>query len=285
MHELVKYVMRGPKQAILLASISVMLPMMFWFGAATIALITLRQGLSQGLVVFVWTIIPALGWWFGLQDPGALIVLTSTFAMAGVLRYTVSWQSTLVTGGVISLITGLLAPYIMPEMIDLLMEMGEVMLQELAKNAPEEYDSTLDGAFRSLMIASFAASFYGMAVGSVFLARSWQARLFNPGGWQEEFHQMKLSPRFVLGVVLAVLFASSINIEPALVLMIATVPFIVCGLALVHGVVGKRKLGGQWIFGLYASVFILFPTVLILLVVLALLDSLVNFRSRIQAQQ
>lgn len=55
MHELVKYVMRGPKQAILLASISVLLPMMFWFGAATIALITLRQGLSQGLVVFIWT--------------------------------------------------------------------------------------------------------------------------------------------------------------------------------------------------------------------------------------
>ncbi|MFT7185503.1 MAG: hypothetical protein ACI84K_000883 [Pseudohongiellaceae bacterium] len=285
MHELVKYVMRGPKQAILLASISVMLPMMFWFGAATIALITLRQGLSQGLVVFIWTIIPALGWWFGLQDPGALIVLISTFAMAAVLRYTVSWQSTLVTGGVISLVTGLLAPYIMPEMIDMLVEMGKVMLQDLAKSAPEEYNTILDNAFRTLMIASFAASFYGMAVGSVFLARSWQARLFNPGGWQEEFHQMRLSPRFVLGVVGAVIFASAINIEPVLVLMIATVPFIVCGLALVHGVVGKRKLGGQWIFGLYASVFILFPTVLILLVVLALLDSLVNFRSRVQAQQ
>jgi hypothetical protein len=285
MHELVKYVMRGPKQAILLASISVMLPMMFWFGAATIALITLRQGLSQGLVVFIWTIIPALGWWFGLQDPGALIVLISTFAMAAVLRYTVSWQSTLVTGGVISLVTGLLAPYIMPEMIDMLVEMGKVMLQDLAKSAPEEYNTILDSAFRTLMIASFAASFYGMAVGSVFLARSWQARLFNPGGWQEEFHQMRLSPRFVLGVVGAVIFASAINIEPVLVLMIATVPFIVCGLALVHGVVGKRKLGGQWIFGLYASVFILFPTVLILLVVLALLDSLVNFRSRVQAQQ
>lgn len=284
MHELVKYVMRGPKQAILLASISVMLPMMFWFGAATIALITLRQGLSQGLVVFIWTIIPALGWWFGLQDPGALIVLVSAFAMAAVLRYTVSWQSTLVTGGVISLLAGLLAPYIMPEMIDLLMEMGEVMIQELAKTAPEEYDTVLDSAFRTLMIASFAASFYGMAVGSVFLARSWQARLFNPGGWQEEFHQMRLNPRFVLGIFVAVFFASIINIEPVLVLMIATVPLIVCGLALVHGVIGKRKLGGQWIFGLYASVFILFPTVLILLVVLALLDSLVNFRSRIQAQ-
>ena len=276
--------MRGPKQAKLLASISVMLPMMFWFGAATIALITLRQGLSQGLVVFIWTIIPALGWWFGLQDPGALIVLISTLVMAGVLRYTVSWQSTLVAGGVISLVTGMLAPYIMPEMIDMLMEMGEVMIQELAKTAPEEYNTTLDSAFRSLMVASFAASFYGMAVGSVFLARSWQARLYNPGGWQEEFHQMRLSSRFVIGVALAVMFASAINIEPILVLMIATVPFIVCGLALVHGVIGKRKLGGQWIFGLYASVFILFPTVLILLVVLALLDSLVNFRSRIQAQ-
>jgi len=284
MHELVKYVMRGPKQAIILASISVLIPMMFWFGAATIALITLRQGFRQGLVVFIWTVIPALGWWFGLQDPGALIVLFSALVMSSVLRYTVSWQSTLVAGGVISLLTGLLAPYIMPELIDMLMEMGEVMLQELAKSAPEEYDTNLDGAFRSLMIASFAASFYGMAIGSVFLARSWQSRLFNPGGWQEEFHQMRLSPRFVIGIALAVVLAPSLNIEPALILMVAAVPVMVCGLALVHGVIGKKKLGGQWIFGLYVSVFILFPTVLILLVMLALLDSLVNFRSRIQTR-
>jgi len=283
MHELVKYVMRGPKQAILLASISVLIPMMFWFGAATIALVTLRQGFRQGLVVFIWAVIPALGWWFSLQDPGALIVLFMSLVMASILRYTVSWQGTLAAGGVISLVTGLLAPHIMPELIDMLMEMGEVMLQELAKNAPEDYDTTLDGAFRSLMIASFAASFYGMAVASVFLARSWQSRLFNPGGWQEEFHQMRLSPRFIIGIALIVMIAPSLNIEPALVMMITAIPLLVCGLALVHGVIGKKKLGGQWIFGLYVSAFILFPTVLILLVVLALLDSLVNFRSRIQA--
>jgi len=283
MHELVKYVMRGPKQAILLASISVLIPMMFWFGAATIALVTLRQGFRQGLVVFIWAVIPALGWWFSLQDPGALIVLFMSLVMASILRYTVSWQGTLAAGGVISLVTGLLAPYIMPELIDMLMEMGEAMLQELAKNAPEDYDTTLDSAFRSLMIASFAASFYGMAVASVFLARSWQSRLFNPGGWQEEFHQMRLSPRFIIGIALIVMIAPSLNIEPALVMMIAAIPLLVCGLALVHGVIGKKKLGGQWVFGLYVSAFILFPTVLILLVVLALLDSLVNFRSRIQA--
>jgi len=203
--------------------------------------------------------------------------------MASILRYTVSWQGTLAAGGVISLVTGLLAPYIMPELIDMLMEMGEAMLQELAKNAPEDYDTTLDSAFRSLMIASFAASFYGMAVASVFLARSWQSRLFNPGGWQEEFHQMRLSPRFIIGIALIVMIAPSLNIEPALVMMIAAIPLLVCGLALVHGVIGKKKLGGQWVFGLYVSAFILFPTVLILLVMLALLDSLVNFRSRIQA--
>jgi len=277
------YIMRGRKQAAIFATVATLIPMMFWFGAAAIALVTLRHGLSQGLAVFVWAIIPAMGWWLGWQDPGALIVLLSTLVMASVLRYTVSWQSALVAGGVVSLVTGLLVPSLMPELINALMTLADEVFRELAREAQVEYDDQIQGSFRSLMIASFASSFYGMAVGSLFLARSWQSRLFNPGGWQQEFHLMKLSPGLVAALVLAQVVAPILGIDSVLVMMIAVIPAVVCGLALVHGLISKKKLGGQWLFGFYFSVVMLFPTFLMLLVFLALLDSLVDFRKRIQA--
>jgi len=283
MHELVKFAMRGPRQAVILASFSVLVPMMFWYGAAIIGLVTLRKGLTQGLIVFAWTIIPALGWWFSVQDPGALIVLLSTLLMACVLRYTVSWQSTLVVGGVISLIAGILTTYIMPDLIDTLMDVATPIFKELAEKSQQQYSVDHQGMFRSLMIASFAASFYGMSVGSIFLARSWQSQLFNPGGWQEEFHQLRLSPRFLMAILLFVVVAPSIGIDSMLAMMIAAIPVLVCGFALVHGVIGKKQMGGQWLFGFYLSVVMLFPTVLVLLIFVAMLDSLVNFRSRIRA--
>jgi hypothetical protein len=62
MHELAKISMRGPTQAILLASISMLVPMMFWFSAAVVALVTLRKGFNQGAVVFFWTVLPAMVW-------------------------------------------------------------------------------------------------------------------------------------------------------------------------------------------------------------------------------
>lgn len=285
MHELAKFAMRGPRQAVMLAGISVLIPMMFWVGAAIIGLTTLRKGSGQGFVIFAWASIPALGWWFSMQDPGALIVLFSAWLMSSVLRYSVSWQLTLVTGGVISLATGILAPFIMPELIDALMELTDQVFRELAEQSQQEYNAELQSEFQSLMIASFAASFYGMAIASVFVARSWQSQLYNPGGWREEFHQLRLSPKLLMGMLFFVAVAPSIGIDWALVMMVVTIPILVCGLALVHGVIGKKRLNGQWLFGFYISVVILFPTVLILTTMLAVIDSLVNFRSRIQVPE
>jgi len=262
-----------------------MIQMMFWFGAAIVGLITLRRGLNQGLNVFIWASIPALGWWFSMQDPGALVVLTSVLLMAAVLRSTVSWHGTLAVGGAVSLVTGILAPYIMPELIDTLMELADQFFKRLAEESDQEYDATLQEGFRSMMVASFATSFYGMALASLFLARSWQASLFNPGGWRQEFHQLRLNVRAVLGIVLLTVVLPLLGVNPALVVMVAIVPVMVCGFALVHGVIAKRKLGTQWLFGVYFSAVLMFPTVLMLIALLALLDSLVDFRSRVQAPE
>lgn len=285
MHDLAKLAMRGPWQAAIMASVSVMIPMMFWFGAAIVGLVTLRLGLSRGLSVFIWASIPALAWWSAMQDPGALVVLISVLSMAAVLRTTVSWQATLAVGGVISLLVGIVAPVLMPELIDTLMSLTEEFFKRLAEESQQEFDEQIQESFKMLLVASFASSFFGMAVMSLFLARHWQAGLYNPGGWREEFHQIRLSSRMVFGLILLIVIVPMMGINPALVFAVAAVPIMVCGFALVHGVIAKRKLGGQWLFGVYFSAILLFPTVLMLIALLALIDSLVDFRARIQSPE
>lgn len=284
MRDLAAYVMRGPKQAAMVALLCTLIPMMFWLGAAVIGLVTLRQGASQGLAVLVWAILPALGWWLGLQDPGASIVLVSVFLMALVLRATVSWQFTLVTGVGWSVLVGILVPWLTPELIDTLVDMADQVFRNLADNADLEANDQLKTSFRSLMIASFAASFFGMALGALCLARSWQSQLYHPGGWRQEFHSLRLAPKTLLGLLVAIVLMPVAGVDGSLVLIIALVPLTLCGLALVHGVIGKKNLGGQWLFGFYFLVVMLFPTVLMVVAMLALLDSVIDFRSSMESR-
>lgn len=284
MRELAKYVMRGPKQAAIVAFCSALIPMMFWLSAAVIALVTLRQGVQKGLAIFVWSIIPALGWWVGWQDPGAFIVMLTALVMSSILRITVSWQSTLMSGVLLTLLFGLAVPKMMPELIDTLMMMAEPVFQDMAKNAQVEYDAQVQEGFQSIMIASFAATFFAFAMGSMVLARSWQAALFNPGGWKSEFHQLRMSPLFATACLAMVVLAPSLGMNVMLLLMTVTIPALVCGLALVHGVIAKKNLGGQWLVGFYVSILMLFPTVLVLVVIMAFIDSLLDFRRRLQTK-
>jgi hypothetical protein len=284
MRELAVFVMRGPRQAAIVAFVCTLIPMMFWLAAAIIGLVTLRGGLRQGAAVLVWAIIPALGWWLGLQDPGAVVVLLSTLVMAEVLRATVSWQLAFVVGALISVLVGILVPMMMPELIDTLVAMADQVFRDLAADAKLEYDDTVKASFRSMMIASFAASFYGMALGSLCLARSWQSKLYNPGGWKQEFHQLRLTPKTMLGFMAAMLVSPYIGVDATLLLLIVMLPITICGLALVHGVIGKKNLGGQWLFGFYVLVVILFPTVLMVVSMFAIVDSVFDFRGRMKGE-
>jgi phage shock protein PspC (stress-responsive transcriptional regulator) len=284
MRDLAAFVMRGPRQAAIVAFVCTLIPMLFWLGAAVVGLVTLRQGFSKGLAILIWALIPALGWWLGMQDPGALVVLVNTLLMAAVLRATVSWQLTFVSGAAWSVLIGILIPWLAPELIEMLVGMADQVFQGLAKDADLEYTGEVQDSFRSLMIASFAATFFGIALGALCLARAWQAQLYNPGGWQEEFYRIRFEPKLLLGMMLAMFVAPYLGIDATLVFLIALLPILVCGIALVHGLIGMKKLGGQWLIGFYAVVVMLFPTTLFLIAMMAILDSVMNFRSRVESQ-
>jgi hypothetical protein len=120
-----------------------------------------------------------------------------------------------------------------------------------------------------------------LAICLTMMARWWQALLYNPGGFRQEFHGLRLPPR--LAMALAALFLAASFGVPVLAgwVLYFVMPLFFAGLALVHGLVGLKKLSGLWLGAFY--MLLLSPVVAQLLTVAALFDSWYDFRSRVEA--
>ena len=282
MRALAEFLMRGPKQAVIVAVIAAALPLMFWLSAAVLTLVTLRKGVGEGINVLVWALLPAIAWWVKLGDPGIVLVLVFSWVMAVALRQTISWEKTLIAGVVTAFITGLLLPVLLPEVIQQLIDMAKEVYRQIDPEMVKQLSGELEPAFTSLMVGSLATTYLAIALGAVVLARSWQSSLYNPGGFREEFHSFKLSPVFSLCAVGLALFGPSISLNVVLLVLIMLVPLTLAGIALVHGSVAKRNLGGHWLFVFYMSTLILGPSLFLLIVFMAILDSWFDFRRRIK---
>src|SRR5690606_39352678 len=84
-----------------------------------------------------------------------------------------------------------------------------------------------------------------MALISLMIGRYWQGGLYNPGGFRQEFHQLRLPVMSSIGllvlVVLAPQWASLAMLSP-----VSSVPLLIGGRALPRGGVGARDLGRGW---------------------------------------
>ncbi|MDX1587954.1 MAG: hypothetical protein R3296_03370 [Oleiphilaceae bacterium] len=281
MQALAQWVMRGPLQASLAAVIAFALPFLFWLGAAIVALVTLRLGPRAGMMIAAWAVLPAAGWLFMGQDPAPLSVLMISLTMAWLLQATVSWERMLLGGAVAALLLGELIPRLLPELTAKLVEMGVSLYQQMNPEMAAELGEELEPMVRLMMIGTTGALNFLMALLATLLGRGWQARLFNPGGFQREFHDFRLSGPATLVLVMVMAFAPMLGANPALASLVFGVPLVVAGLALVHGLVGRRNMGRVWLVVLYASVVVLGPSLLLMLIFVAILDSWLDFRKRL----
>lgn len=284
MRALAEFILRGRTQAILVAMLTAAVPFLFWVSAATVGLITLRKGSQAGLGLLLWAALPALGWWITQQNPMVLVVLIMTWGMALVLRQTVSWRHALVGGVALAALASMLLPVLLPEffqqLLQALKEAYRVLLPELVEQQGDRLEPTLF-AFAS---GSMAALYQLLATLCLMLARHWQAMLFNPGGFRQEFQELRLSVPYAVLAVLILLFGPRLSLELLAILPAILVPVLIAGFALVHGTVAKRKLGVHWLIAFYGVTIFLGPSTLLLLMAVAIIDSWVNFRGRIGTQ-
>lgn len=281
MRKLAELIMRGRTQAILVATIAAMLPLLYWLSAAAVGLVTLRRGPLSGAGLLVWSLLPA-GAWALNGDPTPFIVITGTFVLAVTLRRTVSWPQTLMVLLPVGVVAGISLELALG---DLLNELVQVTREMTADAPPTLGGVELDADWwHQLYAGGLGAAHTAMMLGGLVLARWWQSMLYNPGGFRQEFHQLRLSPGPALLIMAVLALGPQFGLDLVRWLPLLLLPLAFAGLALVHGSVAKRELGGTWLFMFYMAVGILGPYVITLLVLLAVIDSLVDIRRRIPAK-
>jgi hypothetical protein len=283
MRALAEYVMRGRAEAAIAAVLTTGIVIISWIGAAVVALVTLRQGSSEGSRVLLWALIPAVVLAM-MGDTGPVTTLIGVTLAAMVLRNTSSWSMALVAAVASGLITG-----------GLLLSLGQGYLQEVLNLFGEfieqmnrqavEQGRAMISAPSAAMIAGVLGLSNAFAVAMcLMLARWWQAMLYNPGGFRAEFHSLRMSP--LMTVVLVALSSLFYMLGPDYQLwaLITVLPLALAGLGLVHGLVAMSKKSGNVLVFFYIAL-LLFHPLKMLLVAAAVIDSWINLRERLAKRQ
>ncbi|WP_426415829.1 hypothetical protein [Aestuariirhabdus sp. LZHN29] len=284
MRSLAELIMKGRLPACAIALVAAAVPMFFWLSSAVVALVLLRRGWNSGLEVLIAALIPA-GYWALQGNPAALLAISAGAVLAALLRVTVSWRQTLLLALIVGAVQALMVQSLMPETIAELSKLAhEIVAQQLSAAGDSAALGDLLDRLQQLlpfvMVGVIAWAYLLFAVASVALARYWQSLLYNPGGFQQEFYQLRIPALW--GVVLLGMILMGAQLSPLMATMIpiASVPLFVAGLALMHGQIAMRKMSRVWVYGLYLMLFIATQIIYPLVVLMAFLDSLFDFRGR-----
>ncbi|MEX1197781.1 MAG: hypothetical protein WEB57_07985 [Pseudohongiellaceae bacterium] len=275
MRSLATYAMRGRRQAILTAFVTGLIPLVNLLTPALLGLVCLRHGPREALLVTAWAILPLAGWAMA-GDVTPFILAAGVLALAVTLRNTGRWNITLV-GAVLIGVASEMVLRMRPEFMAGILDQLEGMMAENAGSG-EPYGRE---DMQVLLYSLFGVVHMFLAISLTMLARWWQALLYNPGGFRQEFHGLRLPPR--LAMTLAALFLAASFGVPVLAgwVLYFVMPLFFAGLALVHGLVGLKRLSGLWLGAFY--LLLLSPVVAQLLTVAALFDSWYDFRNRVEA--
>ena len=277
---LAQWSMDKPLNAISAIAASLFIPLLCWLGAALMALSILRHGAKEAANVVLWGSLPAFAW-LAMGDSTPLITALGASTLAIILRSSIDLRLTLLSASGMGVLIYFALPLLMPEVLAEVQKQSEVMLAEALKDNLELWHS-IQPKVGPLMIGALAAVQTMVMVLCLLLARWWQAAFYNPGGYSEEFHALNLPVGYAAGVVILLVFGSSLPPLLSGVLPILTIPLVIAGAALVHGIVGMKNLGGQWLFAFYLSVFLFGPYLFTLLIFVSLIDSLIDIRGRLK---
>ena len=294
---LARFILKGHSQAALVAStmamLGLVLPPVAWLSGAAVALVALVSGHRSGLLVTaiagIGTVILA-GLILSLPELGlyyVLLVWLPVVMVAVVLRQTVSLVLSLQLIAVLSML-GIVVLYVFYPDFG---ELWRPSLNDVAAELTKQSQNTLDAQQLQLMIdrivrllpGFFAVSFMIVVMLSLYLARWWQAAIYNPGGFGKEFRAINLGKVTAL-VALAIAAAASLGAMEIFnaMLLVVFVLYLNQGVAVLHAVFAGKQLNAVWLFLVY--LFMLFvPQTVVLLALAGLADTWIDFRRRLIA--
>lgn len=303
MKALAAYVMRGRLQAMLaaagLAAFSLLLlplswPVSFLSGAA-ISLVVLVQGPKEGVVsaLGATAILAVLAMvFFGLPTMAgiyALMVWLPAVLLAVTLLFSRSLAMAMNVGALLGVCIVLAVYALIPNPAGLWYEHFTQQVLPLMEQAgvamskAPGFDSQLKEASKIMTGTTVAFSIMAMWL-ALLIARSWQAALYNPEGFRDEFRALRLGQATaILAALIAALslfVGGAVNELATNVLVVMLMLFMFQGLAVGHNLVNQYQLGKAWVVGMYVILVFTSPHGLMVFAMLGWLDNGFDFRKR-----
>lgn len=295
MKALASFVMRGPSQAALVAAVSALLSVIVaplaLISAAAIGLVTLSKGARAGLsVAGIATVGMGAMAWLALGSPlpavgVALLLWLPILVLALLLRVTRSLSLSAQLAGLLGVAVLLGSFAFMEDPAASWMERLEPFRETLVNDGvvDDEASMALFSEMALWMTGAFTAGFVAQLLLGLFIARWWQAALYRPGGFGEEFRTLNLG--YLYGAVTLLALAVLPLIEGvgliANLLMVLGVLLFMQGLAVVHQIRHARNGRPGWLIGLYLLLILFMPQSLLLMASLGVVDIWANIRSRV----
>ncbi len=295
---LANYSMQGRIQAITVASacafLSLLFPPVSVVSSATVALVTLRRGANEGGYVLVTStlICVLLGFlvdnyqfalFFGLLLWVPIWLVSIVLREFRDLFLAVEFAFTMVSGAVV------LAYLFQPDLAIVWQTLLNGLLEPvLVKSNPgadlKAIQYSLSLFYRFIITGLIAQIYSVMLLASLFLARWWQAALYNPGGFAKEYLAVKCQPQ--LAVLTLVIFGIGLlandvvgQVCSAIVLLLLTL-YAFVGTTILHCVCRSLKSARFAVPVLYVTLLII-PYMIMLAALIGLVDTWLNLRTKI----
>jgi hypothetical protein len=276
-----------------MAMLGMLLPPLAWLSGAAVALVTLVNGHRSGLLV---TAVAGVGTGvlagLILSAPilaayYVLLVWLPVVLLAVVLRRTVSMVFCLQLIASVSLLGIILVYGFFPDFGEIWRSSLNMMADELVAGSEGNIDKAqlmqvIDQIVR-ILPGFFASSFMIGTMLSLYLARWWQAAIYNPGGFGKEFRALDLG-KMTAFIAVAIAGAASLissDIFNAMLLVVFAL-YLNQGIAVLHAVFAGKQLNAVWLFLIYLLMFFI-PHIVVLLALAGLADTWIDFRRRLIA--
>ncbi len=310
MQPLAEFVMRGRWHASVvvgcfaaigwfLAILSPMQPLLLLFAiglgflsSAALSLSVLRRGAREGCVVLVFAICIWMALFttlkVGLDTAAVTVPIWVTICAASMVLRTTSSQGAMLVSIAALVGCAVAVSYLtlgdLSDWLEQQVTENPELMKAMAGSGLTEKQARIQ--LRMMPFAMTVIATFGI-VATTLLGRWWQSLLYNPGGFRQEFHSLRL-PRGMLGLFAVLLLTQVIGGEAALevlavLLALTGVLYLFQGLAVMHFRTLNGGLSQFWLVGLYAFLFLATMLTVPLIVLTGVSDAIFDLRREIKS--
>jgi hypothetical protein len=278
-----------------LSLLAIIVPPLSYLASGVIVLTTLRMGPKEGLLVVVASLAVFTG--FAVLLLGNFVIsvglllsgLLPIYLVTLVLGFTRSLSLSVLASAGLGLLVVLVMHLVLSEPAlwwqQMLQPFVEMLQQQPGWQASQQQTAAVLASIASLMTGFIGAGITLNALFGLFIGRSWQSKLYNPGGFADEFVNLQLGKPAAL-LTVALIAISLLPIKSSLPVLVDCLPvmlviFVIQGLAIVHRRLRQRQKTKLVVvaYVVLAVLMFIMPPLAIVLAMIGVLEQWRNFRN------